>query len=315
MFAVNISGVVCLQGALDREKVSMYNLTIWVSDLALPVDSRLTSTALVTVRVQDVNDNAPYFTSPEILRIPEDTPLHAVVMVIQATDTDSGRNSEVEYGLENSSEGTFRIDGASGRVFLEEPLDRESADALNVLLTARDKGSPPRSTSMNLTVLVEDVNDNDPSFPRSGYSAVLREDVLKGTSVLLVRARDLDLGANGRVRYQLSHSHFVVDPARGVVVVMGRLDREKSPSYVFSVIAVDQGDPPRSAAVPVNVTVTDVNDCVPVLTPESITLHVQENAPDLPQVLHQVTEQQNSPFKFKQSFSTMYCRNVFSFRL
>ncbi|KAJ8368497.1 hypothetical protein SKAU_G00085250 [Synaphobranchus kaupii] len=287
-FAVNIGGVVCLQRALDREKVSMYNLTVWVSDLALPVGSRLTSTALVTIRVQDVNDNAPSFTSPDILHIPEDTPLHAIVMVIHAADADTGHNGEVEYSLENLSGGTFRIDGAHGRVFLEESLDREFADVLTVLLTARDKGSPRRSTYMNLTVLVEDVNDNDPTFPRSAYSTAAREDISRGTSVLQVRAHDPDVGPNGRLRYQLSHSRFSVDPVRGVVIVVGRLDREKSPSYMLFIVAVDQGEPPRSAAVAVNVTVTDVNDCAPLFTPESMTLHVQENAEDLPQVIHQV---------------------------
>ncbi|KAJ8256466.1 hypothetical protein COCON_G00186180 [Conger conger] len=288
-FAVNVGGVVCLQGALDREKVSVYNLTIRVSDLALPHSSRLTGTALVAVLVQDVNDNGPYFTSPEVLRIREDAPLHAVVMVIHAADADAGRNGEVEYGLEGPSGGTFRIDGARGRLFLEEPLDRESADALAVVVTARDRGSPPRYASVNLTVLVDDVNDNDPAFPWSARGATAREDVPRGTSLLQVRARDPDVGPNGRVRYQLSHSHFAVDPVRGVVVATGRLDREKSPSYSFAVVAVDQGDPPRSATVSVNVTLSDVNDCAPLFTPQSISLHVQENSPDLPRVIHQVS--------------------------
>ncbi|XP_061073753.1 protocadherin Fat 4 [Conger conger] len=288
-FAVNVGGVVCLQGALDREKVSVYNLTIRVSDLALPHSSRLTGTALVAVIVQDVNDNGPYFTSPEVLRIREDAPLHAVVMVIHAADADAGHNGEVEYGLEGPSGGTFRIDGARGRLFLEEPLDRESADALAVVVTARDRGSPPRYASVNLTVLVDDVNDNDPAFPWSARSATAREDVPRGTSLLQVRARDPDVGPNGRVRYQLSHSHFAVDPVRGVVVATGRLDREKSPSYSFAVVAVDQGDPPRSATVSVNVTLSDVNDCAPLFTPQSISLHVQENSPDLPRVIHQVS--------------------------
>ncbi|KAG5837527.1 hypothetical protein ANANG_G00240250 [Anguilla anguilla] len=211
-FSVNIDGVVCLQGALDREKVSTYNLTIWVSDLALPVSSRLTSTATVAVRVQDVNDNAPSFTS--------------------------------------------RASSASRRT--------------------------PRSTPSSWT----STTTTRPS--PGGYGAAVSEDVSRGTSVLQVRARDPDAGPSGRVRYRLSHSHFSVDPVRGVVTVTDGLDREKSPSYVFSVVAADQGDPPRSAAVVVNVTVTDVNDCPPLLTPESITLSLPENAPDLPQVIHQV---------------------------
>ncbi|KAG9348481.1 hypothetical protein JZ751_002216, partial [Albula glossodonta] len=102
-FAVNSSGVVCLQGSLDRERVSMYNLTVRVNDLALPADSRLTSTGRVIVLVEDVNDNAPSFVSVERLHVLEDTPLHAVVIVIQAIDDDSGHNGEVEYGLENLS--------------------------------------------------------------------------------------------------------------------------------------------------------------------------------------------------------------------
>ncbi|KAJ8404732.1 hypothetical protein AAFF_G00335950 [Aldrovandia affinis] len=288
VLALNVSPTQ-MTGPLDRERVPMYNLTVQVSDLALSAGSRLTSTAHVTVHVEDVNDNAPSFMSAGSLHIPEDTPLRAVVMAVQAVDADSGPSGEVEYGLGNLSAGVFRIDGTSGRLFLERPLDRELSDVLTVLLTARDRGSPRLSTTMNLTVLVEDINDNEPSFPQSDYSVTVREDVSRGTSLLQVRAHDPDLGLNGRVRYRISRTQFSVDPVRGVIVVMDALDREQSPSYAFTVVAVDQGDPPRSATAFINVIVTDVNDCTPVFTPVLLTLHMPENLEDMAQVIHQVS--------------------------
>ncbi|KAG7471237.1 hypothetical protein MATL_G00122340 [Megalops atlanticus] len=288
-FEVNSGGVVCLQGPLDRERHSVYNLTIQVSDRALPASSRLTSVAHIAIHVEDVNDNAPAFVSAASVRIPEDTPLHAVITVIRAVDADAGSNGVVEYSLENLSGSAFRINGSSGRVVLEEPLDRELIDVLTVVLTARDGGSPQHSTSMNLTVVVEDANDNDPSFPQSSYNVTVSEDAPRGTSILQAQAYDPDVGPNGQVRYQLSQGPFLVDSVRGVVVVMDRLDRERSPSHTFTVIAVDQGHPPRSATASVNVTVSDVNDCVPLLSPASLTLHVSENIEDLPQAIHQVS--------------------------
>nr|XP_023681982.1 protocadherin Fat 4-like isoform X2 [Paramormyrops kingsleyae] len=288
-FAVSHSGALCLQKELDRETMSLYILTIQVSDCGQPLSSRLTGTARVTILVKDVNDNAPSFKSTGMIHIPEDTPLHTEIMVVQAVDLDSGLNGHVLYELQNWSGSRFRINSTTGTVYLEEPLDRELVHVFKVRLTARDEGIPQLSTSMNLTVFVEDVNDNDPAFSRSLYNVTVSEDLPRGTSLLQVHAYDADAGPNGLLQYHLSQdSPFLLEAVGGVLSLKDKLDRERLPTHILTVFAVDQGVAKRSATAIVQITVTDINDCVPLISPPSVTLHVLENE-DSPQIIHQVS--------------------------
>ncbi|XP_048017497.1 protocadherin Fat 4 [Megalobrama amblycephala] len=123
---------------------------------------------------------------------------------------------------------------------------------------------------------------------QSSYSLSVYEDVPRGSSLLRVKASDRDIGSNGQVRFFISESGFMVDSVLGVVSVIDKMDREKKPFYSFSVLAEDQGDVQRSATATINITVLDVNDCGPVFSSESLTLHVFENGEDSSQHTHQI---------------------------
>ncbi|XP_076591267.1 protocadherin Fat 4-like [Chaetodon auriga] len=290
VFFINPAGSLCLNTELDRERQPVYNLTVSANDCIQPVSSQLTSTAHVVVVIGDVNDNAPLFVSAKIISIPEDTARHSVIMTVHAEDEDTGSNGEVLYYLTSTSGDVFSIDNRSGKIYLEETLDREQVDTLTITVTATDKGSPRMATSMNLTVYVEDANDHDPEFLQSTYSLTVREDIPRGTSLFQVQALDLDIGTNGQVRYGLSWpSPFVVDTVRGDVTVMDKLDREKESNYTLIITAVDQGKIPRSATAAFSVTVLDANDFTPLFTPETLTIHVTENEEDPSQLTHQVS--------------------------
>ncbi|KAF7643291.1 hypothetical protein LDENG_00242250, partial [Lucifuga dentata] len=292
IFYISPAGVLCLKTELDREKTSSYDLTVTASDCAQPSRLQFTSTAHVIVLVDDVNDNAPSFVSASSISVPEDAELHSVVMTVCAEDADFGSNGEVLYYLNDTAGGVFTIDNNdnNGSIYLQETLDREQVDKLTITVTAIDKGSPQMSTTVNVTVFIEDINDHDPEFSQSSYSLMVREDVARGTSLFQVQAHDQDVGPNGQVRYVLTHiGPFVVDTVRGVFVVMDKLDRETESNYTFIITAVDQGNMPRSAAAAVSITVSDVNDFTPTFSPEKLTIHVTENYEDLSQLTHQIS--------------------------
>ncbi|XP_077064211.1 protocadherin Fat 4 [Siphateles boraxobius] len=287
-FSINQQGALCLRGELDRETNAIYNLIVQANDLALPTEARLTTSVHVTVYLLDVNDNSPVITTPSTVRFPENAPLYSVVTVIQAIDADAGSNGEVVFIFESAEEEPFSINSSTGVVYLQKLLDRETENVITVKLKVKDKGAPSLSSSMNLTVLIEDVNDHDPEFIQSSYNLSVYEDVPRGTSLLKVNASDKDIGLNGQVRFFVSESGFIVDSVLGVVSVIEKMDREKKPFYSFSVLAEDQGDVQRSATATINVTVLDVNDCVPIFSSESLTLHVFENGEDSSQHTHQI---------------------------
>ncbi|KAF1394271.1 hypothetical protein PFLUV_G00024800 [Perca fluviatilis] len=178
----------------------------------------------------------------------------------------------------------------SGKIYLEEELDREQVDTLTITVTASDKGSPRMATIMNLTVHVEDANDHDPEFSQSTYSLTISEDIPIGTSLCQVQALDRDIGTNGHVRYILTQTRpFVVDAVRGVITVLDKLDRERHSNYTLTLTAVDQGNKHRSATAAISVTVLDVNDFAPLFTPQTLTIHVMENEKDPAQLTRQVS--------------------------
>ncbi|XP_028817903.1 protocadherin Fat 4 isoform X2 [Denticeps clupeoides] len=291
-FSLGLQGDLCLAGKLDREKLSAYFLTIQACDRPLAPDVRLCANSTITIHVEDVNDNAPAFISTNRLFIPEDKPLHSVVMVVEVEDKDSGANADVVYSLENLSGHTFRINSRSGAVYLQEQLDRELDDFLFFAVTVRDLGKPQLSSTMNVTVFVEDANDNDPEFTQRFFNLTILENIPRGTSILQVTAHDRDFGKNGQIRYFLSQGLFVVDSVLGVLSVMGRIDRERDPFHTLTVVAVDQGDIARSSTAIVNVSVSDVNDWTPVFDASNLTFHVLENGVDS-QVSFQVSAVDN----------------------
>ncbi|XP_074536375.1 protocadherin Fat 4 [Halichoeres trimaculatus] len=289
-FFINSAGSLCLNTVVDRETQPFYNLTVFAHDCAQPESAQLTSTAQVKVEVHDINDNAPLFVSPKIFHIPEEATLHSVVITVHAEDEDAGSNGEVSYYLHNTSGGLFSINNRSGKIYLEKELDRESVDTLTITVTATDNGSPRMATTLELTVHIEDFNDNHPEFSQSIYNLTVKEDIRRGTSIFEVHAIDRDIGENGQVRYKLTQrGPFVVDSVRGVLTVMENLDREIQSNYDLIITAVDQGRVPRSSTASISVTVLDVNDFVPCFTPETLTIHVKENEEDHTQLTHQVS--------------------------
>ncbi|KAJ7415623.1 hypothetical protein WISP_77170 [Willisornis vidua] len=82
---------------LDREQVSEYNLTVRATDGGSP---SLQNSAVLTLRVLDVNDNAPVFTQERYsAQLAENNAAGALVLRVRAMDADWGQNARVRYRL------------------------------------------------------------------------------------------------------------------------------------------------------------------------------------------------------------------------
>ncbi|VDM30616.1 unnamed protein product [Toxocara canis] len=84
--------------------------------------------SLVTVRVSDVNDNAPQFQGAyEHIAIAEDSRVGTSIAVLSATDADSGPNSRIFFTIEQKpGSNAFKMDQDSGWLMVAEALDRET---------------------------------------------------------------------------------------------------------------------------------------------------------------------------------------------
>ncbi|NXX40551.1 PCDBF protein, partial [Tricholaema leucomelas] len=237
----------------------------------------------------DVNDNSPVFPSKEmILKIPETTPPGFRLALERAQDKDEGSNSVQNYSLGSDSHFSLSVKSGNDGVkypmlVLERQLDREEKPEINLLLAATDGGSPPRSATAQVRIVVLDANDNIPVFNREVYEVRLAENSAIGELVVSVSATDLDEGSNGKVHYAFTETSkgseqlFDLNPDTGEIRVSGNLDYEEMKKHEMMVKATDGGE--LFSHCKVQVEVTDVNDNAPEIQLTSHTASIPEDAP------------------------------------
>ncbi|XP_078500339.1 cadherin EGF LAG seven-pass G-type receptor 2 isoform X1 [Lissotriton helveticus] len=271
-------GLITLALPLDYKLERQYTLTITASD-----GTRL-DTAQAFINVTDANTHRPVFQSSHYtVNVNEDRPVGTTVVIISATDEDTGENARITYFMEDSVP-QFKIDADTGAVTTQMDLDYEDQVSYTLAITARDNGIPQKSDTTYLEILVNDVNDNAPLFLRDSYQGSVYEDVPAFTSVLQVSATDRDSGLNGRVFYTFQggddgEGDFIIESTSGIVRTLRRLDRENVPFYQLKAFAVDKGIPAQKTPVVVQVTVLDVNDNPPVFEKDEFDIYVEENSP------------------------------------
>jgi len=119
----------------------------------------------LSVTVADVNDNSPVFPSPRLtVRVPESAAPGSAVPLPAAVDRDHGALDVRSYSLSSNATDRFRLhvtgNGSavgSGELQLVvvARLDHETAPVYTATLTATDGGSPARSGSAHLLVVVQ----------------------------------------------------------------------------------------------------------------------------------------------------------------
>ena len=78
-------------------------------------------------------------------------------------------------------------------------------------MTARDKGQPVKSSSVQVRIQVSDENDNSPFFYPQIYYVALPSVVRRNSPPLLVLSgRDDDIGINSKLKYKLESSGKLV---------------------------------------------------------------------------------------------------------
>ncbi|KAM4732177.1 protocadherin gamma-A10-like isoform 45-T45 [Anableps anableps] len=238
----------------------------------------------ISLHVQDVNDNSPQFNEKTIsLEIHESAVRGARFVIEDANDADVGQNSVQQYSLEKNEHFILAATGNTVELVLDKELDREKQKEINLLLTALDGGSPQRSGTVVIHVTVLDANDNSPVFSQAVYEASLPENSPVGTVVVTVSASDADEGVNGDVTYDFGNVNedvrkkFTIDRKVGEICVTDAVDYEVTTSYEIRIKAKDGLG--LSSYAKVIISITDVNDNVPVVNLKSLTSPIPEDIP------------------------------------
>ncbi|XP_041845384.1 protocadherin gamma-A2-like isoform X23 [Melanotaenia boesemani] len=256
---------------LDRESASQYNITVTCSDEGVP---SLSSSVTLTLRISDVNDNAPVFerSSYEAYIVENNTP-GLSIFTVKATDADWNQNARVSYILEDSSvngvpvSSYVSVSADSGVIHAVRSFDYEQIKDFQFRVKAQDGGSPPLSSNVSVKILIQDQNDNPPQvlYPVQTGGSVVAEMVPRsadvGYLVTKVVAVDVDSGQNAWLSYKLQKSTdralFEVGLQNGEIRTIRQVTDKDAIKQRLTVIVEDNGQPSRSATVIVNVAVAD----------------------------------------------------------
>ncbi|GAB5569044.1 cadherin-like protein 26 [Prionailurus iriomotensis] len=302
------NGQVYVHRPVDRETTPSFTVYFDVLDR---LSGRVMDSSLIfNIRISDVNDHAPQFPQKEFnISLKENHAAGQPIFRMLTVDLDQENtpNSEVLYFLISQTpilkESGFHIDRISGEIQLSGCLDYETAPRFTLLVSARDFGEPPLSSTATVHINVEEGNNHMPTFTqendgRSQYKIQISEGRASwGVLRLLVQDADLPFTSAWRVKFNISQGDkegrfdILTDPEtnEGILNVIKPLDYETHPVWRL-VITVENEEAlfsceggrlrePRTAAASatVSVQVTDVND-PPAFHPRSFVVSEVDGA-------------------------------------
>ncbi|XP_056322239.1 protocadherin beta-16-like isoform X19 [Danio aesculapii] len=256
---------------LDRETVTEYNITILVSDQGSPARH---SNKTLNVKISDVNDNPPKFSSDEYkTSVNENNSPGVTILTVKANDADWGPNAQLSYFLKDGDirgaplSSIVSVDALTGTVHAVKSFDFEQLKSFSFNVTARDGGSPPLSSEVTITINIQDQNDNAPQvlYPVQTGATVVAEIVPRaadvGYLVTKVVAVDVDSGQNAWLSYKLQKAPdralFEVGLQNGEIRTVRQVTDKDAVKQKLTVVVEDNGQPSRSAVVSINVAVAD----------------------------------------------------------
>ncbi|NXV14003.1 PCDH7 protein, partial [Cepphus grylle] len=259
------SGDVSVQAVLDREQRDTYEFQVTARDKGVP---SLQGSTTVVVRVADRNDNEPRFMQDVFtFYVKENLQPNSPVGMVTVMDFDKGRNAELSLSIQpgdhDQATDIFSIENDTGTIFSTVSFDREQQTSYTFKVKAVDGGEPPRSATATVSLFVMDENDNAPTvtFPSNSSYTVLPPSSNMRTVVATVVATDADTGLNADLNYSIVGGNpfklFEIDPASGVVSLVGKLAPKHYGLHRLVVQVNDSGQPPQSTTALLHVFVNE----------------------------------------------------------
>ncbi|KAM6924062.1 protocadherin gamma-C5-like isoform 8-T8 [Xenentodon cancila] len=259
-------------GPLDRESYSEYNVEITATDSGSPP---LFSTTVITVSINDVNDNPPLFSQPVYyVYLKENLMPGSILYSVSASDLDSGENAKISYSILDSKvqdvsvSSYVYINSDNGSIYSMHSFDYEKLKVFQILVQAKDQGSPSLSSNATVHVFILDQNDNAPAviYPSSAAFGSLSHQKMPtsakaGHLVTKVTAVDADSGHNAWISYRLVEatdaSLFTVNLYTGEVRTKRAVSEQDESSQRLIIEIKDDGEPVQSATVTVSIQLED----------------------------------------------------------
>uniref|UniRef100_A0A8C5AAI0 Cadherin 2 n=1 Tax=Gadus morhua TaxID=8049 RepID=A0A8C5AAI0_GADMO len=292
MFTINnkTGDIISVAAGLDREKVPQYTLIIQATDMEGNPTYGLSNTATAMIRITDVNDNPPEFTTDMVFfGDVKENRVNVIVSNLTVTDKDQPHTSAWNAAyriISGDPTGRFSIptDPTSneGLLTVVKPIDYELSRSFmltvvteNEVQLARGIHLPRQSTS-TVSVRVVDVNES-PEFSPDPKSIKLEEGLPASSLLTTFTAQDPDRYMRQTVRYTKLFdpaNWLEIDNLNGRISTRAVLDREspyvKNNLYNVTFMASDNGNPPASGTGTLQIYLLDINDNAPHVFPPEV---------------------------------------------
>ncbi|NWU11541.1 CDHR3 protein, partial [Cephalopterus ornatus] len=290
-FLITESGAIFSTKEFDYEKdPHCYFLNVTVTDL-----DGLNSTKTVNINIININDEKPYFTTKQrIYRIPEEQSPGTIVANITAKDPDDEDSpSRLFYSIQ-SSDRYFSINPSTGALQVTRRLDRDSLPLrlhpnISLIVRVEDSPSTGHASEMEITIIVDDINDNTPECSPSAFRKEVNENTAPGTFLIdltnYCKDIDVDPSNNQFIFTGLSgfgSNNFTLDSTMsGRLVMTGTTDLENPANlgievYTLIVRVQDIAHPNYSNIIYIYIRIKPVNEFFPVFNTLSYVFNVSE---------------------------------------
>ncbi|KAK7919035.1 hypothetical protein WMY93_010319 [Mugilogobius chulae] len=257
---------------LDREKSKLYTVKIKASDSGRPA---LSAEKMIEIVLSDVNDNPPVFShSIYVTYVKENCPPGIILYSVSASDLDFGENAKVSYSILDSKvqdvsvSSYVYINSENGSIYSMHSFDYEKLKVFQIVVQAKDQGSPSLSSNITVHVFILDQNDNAPAviYPSStGLGSLSLQRMPRtakaGHLVTKVTAVDADSGHNAWISYKVAEatdaSLFAMNQYTGEVRTKRAVAEQDDSSQRLLIEIRDDGEPVQSATVTVSILMED----------------------------------------------------------
>nr|XP_057930233.1 cadherin-2-like [Doryrhamphus excisus] len=291
MFTINnkTGDIITVAAGLDREKVSQYTLIIQATDMEGNPTYGLSNTATTVIRITDVNDNSPEFTTDTFFGEVHENLVNVIVTNLTVTDKDQPHTSAwnaVYRILSGDPTGRFSIPTDpttnEGLLTVIKPIDFEVTRSFVLTVEAENEAPlargihQPRQSTATVSIRILDLNES-PEFSPNPKPIKLDEGLPAGSLLTSFIAQDPDRFMRQTIRYSKMYdpaNWLEIDSVNGRISTIAILDREspyvKNNLYNVTFMASDNGIPPASGTGTLQMYLLDINDNAPHVFPPEV---------------------------------------------
>ncbi|XP_050406886.2 protocadherin Fat 4 [Patella vulgata] len=309
LFRIDNNGSIFLINSIQKRDEECCELEIYATD---DDNSPVKAFVKANVTIEDKNE-PPQFNKPVYsFYINENNESNATIGTVMATDNDFYDNAKLKFSISGNIDDIFHIDTNSGKISCRNSFDYEKTQVFYFTVIVEDSGHPPLNSTADVTVHVQDVNDNSPKPDAIFYKTTVslrKESNNIGKPIIVIEATDEDSGQNGEIFYKIVEESnmdglFNISKSSGLVTIAKNTTNYKS-FYFLNISISDMGNPPRSTNIDLNVTVDEVSGALSLslrFNTTEISYTVQEedkNPHDLWHIGEFVKKDENKDISYK----------------